>query len=276
MLNTVKGLVDGNEVDVAVVGEGGVISYKGADGSEQSGSFPDLLRKMKAAADERDAFESKLKAVEPKLQEFLSLGAEVGDLKAALELKKNVKDGQLLDAEKARALREEGMRQVTTEAEAKVAEAVAAARQATAKYQEMRLKQTLGTAVKATIKDAQGKERPIFAMSDQMAYDGFARHFGEDSKGNLVAYYDTDHVDMVMSPTDGVGPATPAEALRKLVERRTDKDLLLAGVAQTGSGQPGGRDSGGGGKLISRSEFDSKSPEEKAAWMKSGGKVVDT
>lgn len=276
MLNTVKAtLEDGTVADVAVVGEGGVISYKGADGSEQSGSFPDLLGKLKKAADERDAFQRQLGEVVPKLQSFVALGADEAAIKEALELKKNVTEGQLINAEKARALREEGMQAVTAEAEARIREATEKERLATAKWQEMRLRQALGTAIQAKIKDAQGKERPIFAMSEQIAYDSFGPYFGEDSRGNLVAYYDRDHQDMVMSPTDGVGPATPAEALRKLVEKRTDKDLLFAGVTQTGSGQPGGRDGTTGSKIITRAALNQLTPAAQKAHFDGGGTVTD-
>lgn len=70
------------------------------------------------------------------------------------------------------------------------------------------------------------QNEPIFRMGGETAYDGFGAFFEVDQHGQVLAFEDREHTEMIRDP-DTDGPASPVAALRRLAMRRTDRDILL-------------------------------------------------
>lgn len=100
----------------------------------------------------------------------------------------------------------------------------------------------------------------------------FSRFFSVSDEGKIVA---VGHDGNVIY--DDTGPAGFESALRKLVTDSPYKDIVLRGNNATGSGaNPGSNGARTAGQAVMRrSEFDSKTPQQKADLMLKGLKIVD-
>lgn len=65
------------------------------------------------------------------------------------------------------------------------------------------------------------------------------------------------------------------EALEMIVDAAPFRDRILKGTGANGSGARGGDGQGAGGKIKTRAQFDQMPHEDRAAFFKDGGKLVD-
>lgn len=106
--------------------------------------------------------------------------------------------------------------------------------------------------------------------------DFMRSHFGKNfrvDKGKILAFEDDGTTPIYSSSKPGE-LADFEDAISKLVSKHPQKEMILKGTGNNGSGSQHGQ-SGGGGKTITRSEFDRLSPVDKSLKMKDGFKVVD-
>lgn len=108
-------------------------------------------------------------------------------------------------------------------------------------------------------------------VSAAMAQELFAKHFGVDEQGKLVAKDSTGNVIYGEN-----GPADFDTALREIVKNSPHKAYVMKGSTATGSGaNPGGNNPGTGQKSMRRADFEKLDPVTKAARMREGYRLVD-
>lgn len=182
----------------------------------------------------------------------------------ALELVKSLDDGKIMSAEKAAA---ETKKAVEAATKAYV-EKLGAAEKEKESYREKLHETTIG---RSFAESQFIKEK--MTLLPRFVRESFGRHFALED-GKIVA---TDaNGDVIYSRSRPGEIASFDEALEHLVEACPERDHILKGRGQTGSGASGGAAGSSGPGTISRDDFMSLSPAQRAEKMASGNlKVVD-
>lgn len=106
--------------------------------------------------------------------------------------------------------------------------------------------------------------------------DSFGKYF-QVKEGKIVATGADGNV--LYSPSNYGEPASFDEALKMIVEAHPRKDQLILAQPRNGTGNDGGGGREGSGRIIKRSDFDTKSPSERAEIAKAAGegkvKIID-
>ena len=166
----------------------------------------------------------------------------------ALATVKNLKDKDLMDADKVANLKreineawDEKLRQKDA-AISDIEKSHAAALEA----KDSKIRTLLVSNKFAQSKFFNGKDS-ITVLPADIAEDHFGKHFKvEEDGGTMVlrAYYDAGHTDLIRSKTNPGEPATFDEAIGFIIDKHPRKEGLLRGSA---GGSGGGGGNGGGG-----------------------------
>lgn len=222
-----------------------------------------LNGEAKSHRERAEAAEGKLKGFE---------GIEDGEAaRKALELAKNIKDGELITAGKVQEIKDAA----AASAKQAVADATRAA--------EAREKELADTNVKLTgdlnnhiIGGSFASSKFIadkLAIPADMAQTFFGSRFKVDG-GKLVPM--NPDGSPIFSATNHGNHADFDEAIQVMVGQYANKDMILKGSGASGGGaQGGGAGAGAGGKSMTRAQFDAATPAAKAEFAKSGGAVTE-
>lgn len=242
------------------------------DGTEAGGiDFARTQKRLTEVNEEAKSHRLRAEAAEGKLKPFEGLDPE--KVKKDAELLANLDAKKLLDAGEAAKLREQAVEEISRRFAEDLKAKDAALTELQEKYSRHRNRAALSDALKA-----KNGDKPVFRdMSVDAAERLFGAYFAEDEKGNLVAYYDTEHKQPVLSrKADRMHePADPVEALPLIVGKMADKDFYFAGVGATGSGVNNGGGVGGNGKTMARSQFEQLQPADQMKFSKDGGTLTD-
>lgn len=118
-------------------------------------------------------------------------------------------------------------------------------------------------------------DKATITLPPDLAQAAFGSHFKMEN-GKVIAY-DKHGNKIISRKTETAGePAGFDEALGIIIDAHPSKENILKGAAGQGGGGSGNRGSGAGGSVITRSQFDAMTPEQKMAHSKQpGAQVVD-
>lgn len=214
-----------------------------------------LNSEAKGHREAKEAAESKLKAFE---------GIEDAEgARKALETIKNLKDGDLVTAGKAEEIKRAAMKA----AEEQVAAAKKAADERVKELEALNMKVTnelYGEKVGGAFGRSSFIKEKVAVPSDMLQAMFGQRFKVEDGK---TVGYDA-HGNKIYSRSKPGEIADFDEALEMMVDSYSNRDSILKGAGQSGSGSRESNGNGSGGKTIKRSEFSAKSPMEQAALSK--------
>lgn len=111
-------------------------------------------------------------------------------------------------------------------------------------------------------------------LTPDIAEARWGAQFKVEKNDSVVAY--DEHGNVIYSRTHHGQPAGFDEALEQLVAGHPSRDSFLRGTGSTGSSAPGGASTNaGGGKVMSRAQFETLAPSERAAFVKDKGTLTD-
>jgi len=218
-----------------------------------------LNGEAKSHREGKEAAETRLKAFE---------GIEDGEAaRKALELAKNIKDGDLITAGKVQEIKDAAARS----AQEAVAAATRAAQEKEKALTEQNAKLT-GDLNNHIIGGSFAGSKFIsekLAIPHDMAQSFFGSRFKVDG-GKLVALDQTGNP--IFSATDHGNHAGFDEAIQIMVSQYPNRDLILKGSGASGGGASGNGGSAGG-KTINRAQFDGMDQGSRASFFKDGGRI---
>lgn len=244
---------------LAVDDKGNPIWINPNGGGEQSVEGNTISRLNAEARDNRvraEKAENDLKAFE---------GLDPKKAREAIDIADKIDKKQLIDAGKVDEVRAE----ITKGYEGKLTEAEKRANEATAALRSERLSGRFASS--KFVKDA-------VAVPVDMVQATFGARFEFDENNNIVAKRSDGNP--VYSKKSMGNIADFDEALEILIDEYPNKNMILKGNNQSGTGNNGGGGNGNGGKRVyTRAQFDALAPGEKAnvAKMQTEGKadIVD-
>lgn len=211
-------------------------------------------------------------AAELALKPFKDAGIEDPVAAAkAIELAKNIKDGDLITAGKVQEIKDAAQRTAT--------EAVAAATRAAEEKQRALTEQNDKLTADLNNHIIGGSFAGSKFIAEKLAIPAdiaqkvFSDRFKVDG-GKLVPM--NPDGTPIFSATNHGNHADFDEAIQVIVGQYANKDSILKGSGASGSGtKPGGGGGGGGKREIPRAQFFALDPEAQSAAMKEGATVVD-
>lgn len=213
----------------------------GQDMSVQGDTISRLNGEAKTHREAKEGLETKLKAYE---------GIDPEKARKAIEIAAKVDQKQLIDAGEVDRVRD----QIKAEFTAQLTEKDKALGEATGRYDNL----LIGNVFKTDW------VRDNVAVPADMFEAAFRGNFKVED-GKPVAY---DRAGNRLMSSKNVGEyATPDEAIELLVGTHPHKDNILRSSAGTGSGNPGNGGQRPGGRIMKRSEFETKTPVEQSAIM---------
>ncbi len=252
----------------AVVLQDGKPVYVLDDGREVAHDAGETVATIKRLNGEAQAHRVAKEAAETKLKAFD--GIDDGELaRKALETVRNIKDGELVQAGKVQEIKDAA----AASAKQAVADATRAAEAREKALAETNEKLT-GDLNNHIIGGSFASSKFIadkLAIPADIAQKVFGDRFKVDS-GKLVPMDQAGNP--IFSATRHGEHADFEEALQVMVGQYANKDMILKGSGASGGGASQSNGSGGK-KEISRSQFDSMSPTDRAANIKAGAVVVD-
>lgn len=203
---------------------------------------------------EAQGHRTRAEAAEAAYAPFRAAGiTDAAAAKEALDLAKSIKQGDLLKVGEVEKVREEIGKSFQTQLDAE--------RQTVAQLKGTVRQQRLDTLFN-TSKYINEK----LAIPVDIAATTFGRLIDIDDNGKVTAKDASGNVIYSRDPAKSGVHAEFEEAIGIIVDGYQHKDKILKGNGNSGSGNDGGggKPGGTGGKMMKRSEFDAKSPQEKA------------
>jgi hypothetical protein len=198
-----------------------------------------------------------IKELEETVAKFDGIG-DVEAAKQALQTMKNLDDKKLIDAGEVDAIKREAIKAVEQQFQPTILENTA-------------LK---GQLHKALIGDQFTRSKFVsekVAIPVDFLESKFMQHFSLD--GNNVVATDG-HGNKIYSKERPGELASFEESIETLIDQHPDRDRLLKGRQQQGSGSPGGDTTVRNGQELSMQSFNSLSPKERAEAMEKGARLV--
>jgi hypothetical protein len=221
-----------------------------------------LNGESKSHREAKEAAESKLKGFE---------GIEDGEAaRKALELAKNIKDGDLITAGKVQEIKEAAAKSAQ--------EAVAAATRAAAEKEKALTEQNAKLTGDLNNHIIGGSFASSKFIADKLAIpaDMAQKFFGDRFKvesGKLVPLDQAGNP--IFSATNHGNHADFEEALQVMVNQYPHKDSILKGSGASGGGASGGGGGGGGAKTMPRTQFNALDAQARMTAIKGGTTVTD-
>lgn len=257
--------------NIATTGEGDkkLPIFIHGDGREAAFDAENTISTISRLNGEAKSHREAKEAAELKLKGFE--GIEDGEAaRKALELAKNIKDGDLIAAGKVQEIKDAAAKSAQ--------EAVAnATRQAEEKQRQLteqneKLTSDLNNHIIG------GAFAGSKFISEKLIIPGdiAQKVFGDRFKveGGKLVPMGADG-NPIFSATNHGNHADFEEALSVMVNQYANKDAILKGSGASGGGASGGQGGGAGGKTMSRAQFDAATPAAKMEFAKAGGKVTD-
>jgi hypothetical protein len=221
-----------------------------------------LNGEAKAHREAKEAAEGKLKGFE---------GIEDGEAaRKALEMVKNLKDGELVTAGKVQEIKDAAARSAQ--------EAVAAATRAAAEKEKALTEQNSKLTQDLNNHIIGGSFAGSKFIADKLAIpaDIAQKVFGDRFKveGGKLVPMNPDGTPIFSAVNHG-NHADFEEAMQVMVGQYANKDMILKGSGASGSGASQGQGGRGGDKSWTRSQFDAASPAARMEFSKTGGTVTD-
>jgi hypothetical protein len=240
-----------------------------ADGREAPFDADNTIATISRLNSESKNHREAKEAAEAKLKGFD--GIEDGEAaRKALELAKNIKDGDLITAGKVQEIKDAAAKS----AQEAVAAATRAAQEKEKALTEQNAKLT-GDLNNHIIGGSFASSKFIadkLAIPADMAQKFFGDRFKVES-GKLVPLDQAGNP--IFSATNHGNHADFEEALQVMVNQYPHKDSILKGSGASGGGASGGGGGGRGGKEIPRSQFFAMAPQAQAEAIKGGAVVTD-
>lgn len=253
-----------------VVVQDGRPVYAHEDGKEVAFDAPGTVATISRLNAEAKGHREAKEAAEARLKDFDGID-DPESARAAIELARNIKDGDLVKAGKVEEIKAAAKRA----AEEQVA---AAAKSSATRIKE--LEENLNSRTSELYQEKIGGSfnRSKF-ISEKVAIppDMVQARFGQSFKiedGKIVAYDQSGN--KVYSRARPGDIAEFDEALEIMIDAYPYKDSIMKGTGGSGTGkQPNGGPGGSGQKTLTREEFNGLGHVERAAKMKDGYKVID-
>lgn len=222
-----------------------------ADGKEAPFDADTTLGTISRLNGEAKSHRERAEKAEGSLKAFEGITDPAAAIKA-LGTVKNLADKQLVDAGEVERVKAEAIKAVE------------------AKYEPvLKQNQTLEQALYSEkIGGAFARSKFIaekVAIPADMVQAAFGSRFKIED-GHVVAYGADGN--KVYSRTSPGNPAPFEEALELLIDQYPNKAAILKGTGASGSGAQGSKGAGGGGKSMTRAQFDALDPAAKAAAVK--------
>lgn len=237
--------------------------YVQDDGKEFFADVPGMYSKVVALTGEAASHRKAKEAAESKLKDFEGI-TDADAAKKALETVANLDSGQLMTAGKVDEIKAAAVKAAN--------EQVAAAQKAA----NERVKELEGINAKITGDFYAEKVGGAFTRSTfvkekvSVPSDMLQAKFGQNFKveeGKTIGYDASGN--KIYSRARPGEIADFDEALEMMIDSYADRDNILKGTGQRGTGaRESNNNNGNGGKTITRAEFDAKSPMEKASLAK--------
>jgi hypothetical protein len=221
-----------------------------------------LNGEAKAHREAKESAEAKLKNFE---------GIDDGEAaRKALEMVKNIKDGELITAGKVQEIKDAA----AASAKQAVADATRAAeaREKALAEQNQKLTGDLNNHIVGGSFAGSKFIAEKLAIPADIAQKVFGDRFSVEG-GKLVPK--DANGNPIFSATRHGEHADFEEALQLMVNAYPNRDMILRGSGASGSGAQQSNGGAGGSKSINRGGFDKMAPVDQAAFVKSGGTVTD-
>ena len=235
------------------------------DGARAFSKISELGAENKSHRERADALAAQMKAFE---------GVNAEEARKALELAKNIKDGDLLKADKVEELKKQYLKSIEESFSAKEKALLEKITES-----EKTLASKDDSIRRLLIKGAFDSSKFLTektTLPPDMAFTHFGKHFTvEDHNGDLRIVAKDSDGNTILSRTRHGDAATPEEAIESIIEKYQFKDHILKSTPG-GAGTP--TNSGGsssGGKSMKRATFDALDATAKASAVKDGVKIVD-
>lgn len=255
---------DGN----AVVEDGKVVMIDD-DGDETAVDVIGGLSRLSEVNAEAARHRKAAKAAEEKLKRFE--GIEDPDAaREALRKVSDFDDKDLLDADKAREMRERAIAETREAYEEKLAEREKDRESLARELSDLRTSHLFSEVGPAAFKGTIYERAPGHA---ERVYRDHVRF--ED--GQPVVYLDPGKYERPVPSKERPGDhADPAEALRFLIQQDPNRESLFLSNANGGGGAPNNGDGGeGGSKTMTRERFDQLPGADRMKFVRDGGRVTD-
>ena len=237
----------------------GMPVYTHEDGKDSPFDAPGALQAIKARNAEAKQHRERAETLAGQLKSFEGLD-DPDAARKALQTVANLDSKKLVDAGQIEQVKAE----ISKAYEAKLS---------TATEQASKLEQQLhGEIVGGSFARSKYIADKLVLPSD-LAQAAFGSRFKVED-GKLKAF-DADGQPIFSRKNPGAA-AEFDEAIEILVDAYPRKDSILRGTQASGSGAPSGNSGGGGGKTITRAQFEQLSASDRMAKMGEGVKVVDS
>ncbi|MBP8005319.1 MAG: hypothetical protein KAZ18_00205 [Acinetobacter sp.] len=248
----------------AEVNEQGLPVYVHDDGKEVGFDAGHAVQKISSLNAEAKTHREAKEAAEASLKAFEGLDADKA--KAALQTVQNLDDKKLVDAGEIEKMKSQLSETFKQSYEQKYEPQLKQLTEERDQYQNQLHNELIGGGF-ARSKYINEK----VAVPMDMVQAMFGKNFKVE-EGKPVAY--DDKGQKIFSRTNHGDEAGFDEALEILIGGYQYKDSILKG-SQAGGGGFSGQGGQGGGKSISRQNFEQLSPTDKSSFMKDGGQITD-
>lgn len=257
-----------------VVLQDGKPVYVKDDGTEIAFDAPGTVATINRLNGEARGHREAKEAAETKLKSFE--GIEDGEAaRKALELAKNIKDGELIAANKVQEIKDNAIR-TAQEQVAAAAKAAATREQELTALLEKRTGELnnhmIGTGFSSSKLLTDDKHPSRLAIPAEMARAYFGNQFKVED-GKTIGYDQSGN--KIYSSVRPGELADFDEAFDTMVRSCPFKDQILKSSGASGGGASGQKAAPGNGKQISRSQFESMGVEERGTLIKQGVSVTD-
>jgi hypothetical protein len=242
-----------------------------ADGAEAPFDADGTVANIGRLNGEAKAHRIAKETAEAALKPFRDAGIEDAAAAAeAIRLAKNIKDGELVTAGKVQEIKDAATRTAN--------EAVANATRAAEEKQRALIEQNEKLTLNLNNHIIGGSFAASKFITEKLAIpaDVVQAMFGSRFKvddGKLVPMGADG--SPIFSATNHGNHADFEEALQVMVNQYPNKDMILKGTGASGGGATQGKPGAGGGKTVSRAQWDGMSQSDRMNHSKAGGAVTD-